>query len=659
MLPEAAGLALPTVEAVSEDGASLILSSAEQIGDATENAPVPPRVDLFRWDVLTGDVRLLTPDTTTQDVDFRWASADLDRVLFYTTEDLVGPDAFNEGTYERVGNGYVMRVGGDSAVTQYGDVLEFWSGASYAAGDTTDDADWYAWSPSTGVYQWLTADSAAGSGFMGMAGNGSSWLITSPDRLAADDLDDEEDVYQEDGVHPPRLISTIGSNWSVPAVDDNADRIVVWTTSPLLATDVDGTGDLYLVQPGSGHDPVLLTNPASTAVSIGASVVGIDADGSTVVFRSDEPLVPGDQDTKTDVYRWHDGVLTLVTPSTKSDAGTVDASTDLTRFVFTTSSEVLPEDTDIGFDSYVADFDIAGPTPVIAGPSGPTPLTTADLAFSTTGKPAARTACRVDDGDWAPCPETLHLTRLAEGWHTAQMNAWTARGYAPGQPTVLSWMVDPAIPSASIPRLSVPTGSHMGTSAVTAAIAWNASVANGVVSSTSLERSTDGGAWTRLNKGAAATSATSSLVSGHGYRFRATTTDDHGGTSAPATSATIHVDVVQQSSRAISYTGAWANESRADLMGGHARESSSKGAKATLTFTGRAVSIVATKAPKRGKVEIWIDGRLSKTISLLGTHRHPRMVIYRAAWTTSGRHVVQVRVHGHRLVDLDAFVIIR
>ena len=53
-------------------------------------------------------------------------------------------------------------------------------------------------------------------------------------------------------------------------------------------------------------------------------------------------------------------------------------------------------------------------------------------------------------------------------------------------------------------------------------------------------------------------------------------------------------------SSAVKYTGRWATSSSTAYWGGKAKSSSTAGAKATFTFTGRSVAIVSRLGPGRG-----------------------------------------------------------
>ena len=94
-------------------------------------------------------------------------------------------------------------------------------------------------------------------------------------------------------------------------------------------------------------------------------------------------------------------------------------------------------------------------------------------------------------------------------------------------------------------------------------------------------------------------------------------------------------------------------------LGGSTTYATAAGAKARLTFSGRAIAIVAPVGPSRGFGEIYVDGVYKTTISFRATSGKSRMVMYATSFATVGTHTITIRVRGNGRVDVDAFVIIR
>jgi hypothetical protein len=107
----------------------------------------------------------------------------------------------------------------------------------------------------------------------------------------------------------------------------------------------------------------------STAGAAPANYAGASADGSTVFFTTEQKLVPGDTDSRRDVYeRFFDseaGIESYITrevstgPTGGNDAYDVaynGASEDGTKVFFSTDESLVAEDTDRSADVYVRDL---------------------------------------------------------------------------------------------------------------------------------------------------------------------------------------------------------------------------------------------------------------------------------------------------------------
>jgi hypothetical protein len=127
-----------------------------------------------------------------------------------------------------------------------------------------------------------------------------------------------------------------------------------------------------------------------------------------------------------------------------------------------------------------------------------------------------------------------------------------------------------------------------------------------------------------------------------------------------AWSSTSTVDVVQESSRRISYGGSWVFAYYPDYLGGRAKATNAAGAKATLKFKGAAISWVGPIGPTRGKARVYIDGTLAATVNTYNDTFRPTRVLFQKSWTSVGTHRIQIvalGTYGHPTVALDAFFV--
>jgi hypothetical protein len=169
------------------------------------------------------------------------------------------------------------------------------------------------------------------------------------------------------------------------------------------------------------------------------------------------------------------------------------------------------------------------------------------------------------------------------------------------------------------------------------------------------------GPWTTLGSVVAPSLDLDLSLSGT-VRFRVRAVDVDGATGPWASGPMLDAAVVQQTERAFTWRGAWRTVRSDDLLGGSARTSSAEGASATAAVRGRAVALIATVGPGRGRVRVLVDGRRLATIDLGAAATTRRVVVWERAWTTvatrSIRFVV-VGTGGRPRVDLDALAVVR
>jgi Tol biopolymer transport system component len=121
--------------------------------------------------------------------------------------------------------------------------------------------------------------------------------------------------------------------------------------------------------------------PVAAAVASPATYKGASTDGEVVFFESDEQLVPGDTDTKRDVYgrSYDEGAGAYVTrvislgPAGGNDAHAAtfeQASGDGILVFFSTDESLVEADTDLHADVYVRDVEAGTTTLVSRGEAG-------------------------------------------------------------------------------------------------------------------------------------------------------------------------------------------------------------------------------------------------------------------------------------------------
>ncbi len=175
-----------------------------------------------------------------------------------------------------------------------------------------------------------------------------------------------------------------------------------------------------------------------------------------------------------------------------------------------------------------------------------------------------------------------------------------------------------------------------------------------------LQQSRDGGAWTDVAVNGWERQAMS-LSLGHAYRFRARATDNAYNTGPWSTGPTFTPQIRDDTSATVRYTtGTWHRQTTASASGGATHWSTSTGARAGTTFTGRAIAWVTATGSSRGNVKVYIDGVYRTTVNCRSSSATWKRVLFSTSWTTSASHTIELRntSAGARL-DLDAFVIYR
>jgi hypothetical protein len=120
--------------------------------------------------------------------------------------------------------------------------------------------------------------------------------------------------------------------------------------------------------------------------------------------------------------------------------------------------------------------------------------------------------------------------------------------------------------------------------------------------------------------------------------------------------------IVNDRSRSIVYTGSWHLARHAGYRNDIVRYSTSRGASASLTFTGRRITWHGPVGPTRGRAAVYLDGRLVKTVDLRRGTFDARATVFTRRWSKTGTHTVRVVVlstHGRPMVAIDDFAIVR
>ncbi|MGH2475972.1 MAG: hypothetical protein ACRDIL_11985, partial [Candidatus Limnocylindrales bacterium] len=156
-------------------------------------------------------------------------------------------------------------------------------------------------------------------------------------------------------------------------------------------------------------------------------------------------------------------------------------------------------------------------------------------------------------------------------------------------------------------------------------------------------------------------SITRSARYGYEYRYRVRARDGDEWTdwvSSPEVDVVRYNDTAKQ----IRYTGRWRSAGSSRYIGGKVRYATARGAKASLTFSGRSVALVGPRGPTRGSAKVYVDGKYVKTVNFYARSFRARQVVFAYNWAKSGTHRIGIVVLGtarHPMVAIDAIYTLR
>ena len=272
--------------------------------------------------------------------------------------------------------------------------------------------------------------------------------------------------------------------------------------------------------------------------------------------------------------------------------------------------------------------------------------------------------------------------------HVALSNngtTWTTRTYAASQPWTLTstngtktvwakwrdaagnWsapktdtiVLDTVAPAATSPSRSFPSGSALSSGRLPVKFTWSGSDAASGVARYELSRQVDGGSWSSLTS-VTGTSSTPTLSPSHTYRFRVRAIDRAGNTGGWAYGPTFRMSGYSESSSTVRYSGSWGTATWSTYWGGTVRASTIPGSRAMLTFTGRSVAWITTKATNRGKAAIYVNGAYLTTVDLYASSSQTQRVVWTRNWSVSATRTMEIRVlgtSGRPRVDVDGFFV--
>ncbi|MEA2520034.1 MAG: hypothetical protein QOF49_2114, partial [Chloroflexota bacterium] len=229
--------------------------------------------------------------------------------------------------------------------------------------------------------------------------------------------------------------------------------------------------------------------------------------------------------------------------------------------------------------------------------------------------------------------------------------------------TAAAAVIDRTAPIATVPAAALRAGAQLSGTALPLHLGWSVSDAGGSgIDRHEAGQSTDGGTtWTSLSTSLTSPALNVLSAPGATVRFRVRSIDRAGNAGAWITGPLLSPLLVQQTSTAIRYAGAWSTSSSASYSAGTTRYALVAGRSASYSFSGRSVAWVASRSITRGRVRVYVDGALAATVDLSGPTSH-RVLVWQRTWSTTAVHTIKLVVvgtSGRPRADVDAFAVLR
>ncbi|HEV8281145.1 MAG TPA: hypothetical protein VGQ02_04755 [Candidatus Limnocylindrales bacterium] len=281
-----------------------------------------------------------------------------------------------------------------------------------------------------------------------------------------------------------------------------------------------------------------------------------------------------------------------------------------------------------------------GPTPT-SPPTptpGPTSTSTPNASADPTSGPAGDPSPSSTDGPTSTPTTVPDATPSPTSAPTPEPTA------TPTKPPTQTQSAHP--PRASRPIIKLSASSVVPTSGVPVLVDWGLASSDNGLRGYQLQVRVADGAW----RSVALASATSSLARrpvppGVTIRFRVRAIDRVGTIGDWVTSAAFRAAAISDSSSAIRWSSSWSFASHVAYLGHRVHYTKTRGATATITFSGSAIAWAGPVGPTRGKARVFLDGHLVTTVDLYRSGFAARDMVF-ARNVPNGTHTLRIQALG-------------
>jgi hypothetical protein len=247
----------------------------------------------------------------------------------------------------------------------------------------------------------------------------------------------------------------------------------------------------------------------------------------------------------------------------------------------------------------------------------------------------------------------VHMARLRAIPVLAALLAMAVAGPAPALAAR-----DTTAPLPTAPRAGLRSGAAITNAGVPLRATWRASDPSGIARYRVQVR-IDGGSWVTLDTTTrTARSANLRVPSPHEAQLRVRATDRAGNTGPWVAGPGFRVRQLAETDVSVAWTGTWTDLHAAGFVGGAARRTDTKGASATLEFTGSQVAWVGRRAPSGGRARATADGAEQVTAHLDSTATEDRRLLVTIAFPTAAARSIVITSLGDGRTWVDGFIVV-
>lgn len=153
------------------------------------------------------------------------------------------------------------------------------------------------------------------------------------------------------------------------------------------------------------------------------------------------------------------------------------------------------------------------------------------------------------------------------------------------------------------------------------------------------------------------------LKRGISHKFRVRLRDSKGNTGPWHAGPEFDARLIQDTNDRMGWSpDAWQRQKKDSASGGTVTYATEPESQAALTFTGRAVAIISSTGPDRGRAKIYVDGQLEGEVDLYSPKYRSKVLVFTREWAKSESRVIRVDVEGTKdrsRVDIDAILFYR